>query len=106
MEIFNPDENANFVDHYLELKVDFSKSIFILTANDILHMLEPLLNRLEIIHINPYIEEEKIAIAQSHLLPIVKEEAGIKDSNFEISNEILSKIIAGNYQFNSRLVLL
>ena len=56
MEILNPEENTNFVDHYLDIKVDFSKAIFILTANEVLNMLEPLRNRLEIIEIPAYIE--------------------------------------------------
>ena len=60
MEILNPEENSNFVDHYLDIKVDFSKVIFILTANEILHMLEPLKNRLEIIEVPEYIEQEKV----------------------------------------------
>lgn len=62
LEILNPDENMNFVDHYLDIKVDFSNVIFILTANEILHMLEPLRNRLELLEIPAYIEEEKVAI--------------------------------------------
>jgi len=49
MEILNPEESHNFVDHYLDIKVDFSEVIFILTANSVINMLEPLRNRLEII---------------------------------------------------------
>ena len=60
LEILNPEENMNFVDHYLDIKVDFSSVIFILTANEVLHMLEPLRNRLEMIEIPAYIEEEKL----------------------------------------------
>lgn len=54
LEILNPEENNEFVDHYLDIKVDFSQAIFILTANEVLHMLEPLRNRLEIISIPSY----------------------------------------------------
>ena len=60
MEILNPEENHNFTDHYLDIKVDFSNVVFILTANQILNMLEPLRNRLEIIEVPPYIEQEKV----------------------------------------------
>jgi len=60
MEILNPEENHNFTDHYLDIKVDFSNVIFILTANQILNMLEPLRNRLEIIEVPAYIEQEKV----------------------------------------------
>ena len=61
LEILNPEENHNFVDHYLDIAVDFSQVIFILTANQVLNMLEPLRNRLEIIEIPPYIMQEKVS---------------------------------------------
>lgn len=64
MEILNPEENHNFTDHYLDVKVDFSNTIFILTANDTMNMLEPLKNRLEIIEVPAYIEEEKLEICK------------------------------------------
>lgn len=60
MEILNPEENHNFTDHYMDIKIDFSNTIFILTANNIMSMLEPLKNRLEIIEVPAYIEEEKL----------------------------------------------
>lgn len=60
LEILNPEENHEFVDHYLDIKVDFSQVIFILTANSILDMLEPLKNRLEIIEVNTYVTHEKL----------------------------------------------
>jgi len=56
LEILNPEESSNFTDHYLDIKFDFSKVIFVLTANSVLNMLEPLRNRLEIIEIPAYIE--------------------------------------------------
>lgn len=62
LEILNPEENENFTDHYLDIKVDFSQVIFILTANEPLNMLEPLRNRLEIIEVPAYIEQEKVKI--------------------------------------------
>ena len=60
MEILNPEENHNFTDHYLDIKVDFSQVVFILTSNQVLNMLEPLRNRLEIIEVPAYIEQEKV----------------------------------------------
>lgn len=60
MEILNPEENCNFTDHYLDIKVDFSQVIFVLTSNQALNMLEPLRNRLEIIEVPAYIEQEKV----------------------------------------------
>lgn len=60
LEILNHEENHNFVDHYLDIKVDFSRVIFVLTANQTLNMLEPLRNRLEIIEVPAYIDKEKV----------------------------------------------
>lgn len=59
----NPEESANFTDHYMDIKTDFSKVVFILTANSIQPILEPLKNRMEIIKIEPYIEDQKLKIA-------------------------------------------
>lgn len=56
LEILNPEDSANFNDHYLDLKVDFSQVVFILTANSLLDMLEPLKNRLEVIRVPAYID--------------------------------------------------
>jgi ATP-dependent Lon protease len=69
LEILNPDENSNFTDHYLDIKVDFSNVVFILTANHVLNMLEPLRNRLEVIEIPPYIDEEKLVIGKNYIIP-------------------------------------
>jgi ATP-dependent Lon protease len=69
LEILNPEEQANFTDHYMDIKTDFSNCIFILTANSIMQMLEPLRNRLEIIKVDSYIEEEKLQIANNYLVP-------------------------------------
>ncbi len=73
MEILNPEESANFTDHYLDIKTDFSQVIFILTANSIQNILEPLKNRMEIIKIEPYIEEEKLDIAKKYLIPEINQ---------------------------------
>lgn len=69
LEILNPEESANFTDHYLDIKTDFSQVVFILTANSIAPILEPLKNRMEIIKIEPYIEQNKLAIAKDYLIP-------------------------------------
>lgn len=69
LEILNPEESANFTDHYLDIKTDFSQTIFILTANSISTILEPLKNRMEIIKIEPYIEEAKLEIAKKYITP-------------------------------------
>lgn len=67
--MLNPEESSNFTDHYLDIKTDFSQVVFILTANSIQPILEPLKNRMEIIKIEPYIEENKLKIAKDYLLP-------------------------------------
>lgn len=95
LEILNPEENANFVDHYLDIKVDFSHVIFILTANEIFHILEPLKNRLEIISIPGYIEEEKLSIAQNYILPQVLQENGVREDHLRFNNQVLLQIIKG-----------
>ena len=95
LEILNPEENMNFVDHYLDIKVDFSNVIFILTANEIVHILEPLKNRLEIIAIPGYIEEEKLSIAQNYLLPQVLSEAGVEKNWLNFNDNVLVQIIKG-----------
>lgn len=97
MEILNPEENSNFVDHYLDIKVDFSQVIFILTANNILNMLEPLKNRLEIIEIPPYIQQEKLNIAKKYLIPKLNESYKFKHDSIKFSNEDLLQIINGIY---------
>ena len=95
LEILNPEENANFVDHYLDIKVDFSNVIFILTANEIFHILEPLKNRLEIISIPGYIEEEKLSIAQNYILPQVLHDSGVEKSWVNFNDTSLIHIIKG-----------
>lgn len=77
MEILNPEENHNFNDHYMDIKIDFSNTIFILTANNIMNMLEPLKNRLEIIEIPAYIEEEKMQISKKFIIPKAIQSNGI-----------------------------
>jgi Lon-like ATP-dependent protease len=95
MEILNPEENHNFTDHYLDIKVDFSNVIFILTANQILNMLEPLRNRLEIIEVPAYIEQEKLLIGKEYLLPAVLAEHGLDPHNIVFDDEALTRIIKG-----------
>jgi endopeptidase La len=95
MEILNPEENQNFTDHYLDIKVDFSNVVFILTSNQVLNMLEPLRNRLEIIDVPAYIEEEKLTIAKKYLLPGVLAENGLGPNSIIFDDNSISKIIKG-----------
>lgn len=95
MEILNPEENQNFTDHYLDIKVDFSNVVFILTANQVLNMLEPLRNRLEIIEVPAYIEEEKLTIAKNYLVPAVLKEHGLEADSIAFNDETMTRIIKG-----------
>ncbi|CAD8074774.1 unnamed protein product [Paramecium sonneborni] len=93
LEILNPEENHNFTDHYMDISVDFSHVIFILTSNDTLQMLEPLKNRLETIDIQAYIQEEKLQIANNFLVNKSIESNGLKQQMIKYDNETLIKII-------------
>jgi ATP-dependent Lon protease len=93
LEVLDPEQNSNFYDNYLELDYDLSKVLFIATANSLSTIQPALRDRMEIIEINGYTTEEKIQIAQEHLLPKVMEETGLKKSNLKISDKVLETII-------------
>lgn len=93
LEVLDPEQNHAFYDNYLELEYDLSKVLFIATANDIQHIQPALRDRLEIIDLNGYAVEEKVQIAQRHLLPKQKELHGLKNLNIKVSNTVLEKII-------------
>jgi Lon-like ATP-dependent protease len=95
MEILNPEENNNFTDHFLDIKVDFSQVVFILTSNQMFNMLEPLRNRLEIIDVPAYIEQEKMSIAKNHLIPAVLDENGLPQNSINFDDESVRRIIKG-----------
>ena len=83
LEVLDPEQNATFNDHYLDVDYDLSDVLFITTANS-LNMPQPLLDRMEIIRIPGYTEDEKIEIAQRHLQPEMIKEHGIKDGEFKV----------------------
>jgi len=93
LEVLDGEQNNKFVDHYLEVPVDLSDVLFIATANSIKNIPRPLLDRLEIIEINSYTENEKINIAQRFLLPKQKKKHGIEKISLTVSKEAISKII-------------
>ncbi|MGZ3863170.1 MAG: endopeptidase La [Bacteroidia bacterium] len=93
LEVLDPEQNSTFYDNYLELDYDLSKVLFIATANSLSSIQPALRDRMEIIEINGYTTEEKIQIAQQHLLPKVMEETGLKKSNLKISDKVIEKII-------------
>lgn len=92
LEVLDPEQNATFNDHYLEVDYDLSDVMFVTTANT-LKMPQPLLDRMEIIRIPGYTEDEKIAIAQNHLLPKQLVLHGLKKSEFSIEEQALRDLI-------------
>ena len=94
LEVLDGEQNSRFVDHYVELPVDLSEVLFISTANDISQISQPLLDRMEIIELNSYTENEKIHIAKEHLIPKQLVKNGLKKKNLTITEKALSLIIS------------
>ena len=94
LEILDPEQNHTFQDHYIELDYDLSKILFICTANSLHSLRGPLLDRMETIPIEGYIDEEKLNIAKRHLIPRQKKRNGLSDYELEISDSILMEVIS------------
>jgi ATP-dependent Lon protease len=92
LEVLDPEQNNTFVDHYLEVEYDLSQVMFITTANSY-NMPGPLLDRMEIIPLAGYTEDEKREIAKGHLLPKVTKNHGLKKGEFSVTDEALTEII-------------
>jgi len=92
LEVLDPEQNSRFQDHYLELDYDLSDVMFVTTANS-LDMQQPLLDRMEIIRLEGYTEDEKVEIARRHLIPKQLEAHGVKEGELEFSDEGLRGII-------------
>ena len=93
LEVLDPEQNNTFYDNYLELEYDLSKVLFIATANNIQNIQPALRDRLEIIDLSGYAVEEKIQIAQRHLVPKQKEAHGLGKVKLKISDKVLQRII-------------
>ncbi len=93
LEVLDPEQNFSFADHYLEVPFDLSKVMFIATANVIDPIPPALRDRMEIIEINGYIEEEKIAIAEKYLIPKQLENHGIKDDQIVFTRAAVQTIV-------------
>ncbi|WP_096701842.1 endopeptidase La [Magnetospirillum sp. 15-1] len=92
LEVLDPEQNATFNDHYLEVDYDLSDVMFVTTANT-MRMPQPLLDRMEIIRLSGYTEDEKVEISKRHLLPKVIKAAGLKKGEWSISDEALRHIV-------------
>ena len=93
LEALDPEQNGSFSDHYLNLPFDLSKVMFILTANVTDTIPSALLDRMEVIHLSGYTEEEKVTIAEKHLVPRQIRENGLKPRQFSISQNALRRMI-------------
>ena len=93
LEVLDPEQNKDFTDHFLEIPFDLSKVMFITTANTTETIPRPLLDRMEVIEISGYTEEEKVKIAQRYLVPKQMEAHGLKKKNFSISENALRDLI-------------
>ncbi|MBT2134112.1 endopeptidase La [Croceibacterium sp. LX-88] len=92
LEVLDPEQNAKFQDHYLELDIDLSDVMFVCTANS-LNLPQPLLDRMEIIRLEGYTEDEKVEIAQRHLIAKQVEAHGLKKGEFELTEDGLRDLI-------------
>lgn len=95
LEVLDPEQNDSFQDHYLDLELDLSKVFFVTTANSLHTIHRPLQDRLEIIEIGSYTEEEKIEIALKHLMPKQLERNGLKTITVKFERSALKKLIRG-----------
>ena len=92
LEVLDPEQNGTFVDHYLEVEYDLSSVLFVTTANQLV-MTPPLLDRMEVIRLAGYTEEEKVEIAQRHLFPKQLKRHGLKRGEFTLRKDALRSII-------------
>ena len=93
LEVLDPEQNNTFTDHFLEIPFDLSKVMFITTANSTDTIPRPLLDRMEIVEVPGYTEEEKVKISQRYLIPKKTKEHGLKKENIKISEKALHDLI-------------
>lgn len=95
LEVLDSEQNSKFRDHYVELPIDLSEVLFIATANSLQDIPRPLLDRMEIIEVSSYTENEKAHIAREHLIAKQMEKNGLKPGQLSISDRALEKLIRG-----------
>jgi ATP-dependent Lon protease len=93
LEVLDPEQNSEFLDHYLDLRVDLSKVLFICTANQLDSIPPPLLDRMETMRLSGYIAEEKLEIARNHLWPRLLQRNGLTDDQLKINDAGLKYVI-------------
>nr|XP_003938878.1 lon protease homolog, mitochondrial [Saimiri boliviensis boliviensis] len=93
LELLDPEQNANFLDHYLDVPVDLSKVLFICTANVTDTIPEPLRDRMEMINVSGYVAQEKLAIAERYLVPQARALCGLDESKAKLSSDVLTLLI-------------
>uniref|UniRef100_A0A3Q3GRR9 Lon protease homolog n=1 Tax=Labrus bergylta TaxID=56723 RepID=A0A3Q3GRR9_9LABR len=93
LELLDPEQNANFLDHYLDVPVDLSKVLFICTANVLDTIPEPLRDRMEMINVSGYVAQEKLAIAERYLVPQLRSQCGLTEEKASISSDALGLLI-------------
>ncbi|KAF6306580.1 lon peptidase 1, mitochondrial [Rhinolophus ferrumequinum] len=93
LELLDPEQNANFLDHYLDVPVDLSKVLFICTANVTETIPEPLRDRMEMINVSGYVAQEKLAIAERYLVPQARALCGLDESKAKLSSDVLTVLI-------------
>src|SRR6187200_2861314 len=92
LEVLDPEQNSSFSDHYLEVDYDLSNVMFVTTANT-LNIPPPLMDRMEIIRIAGYTEDEKIEISRRHLIPKILKEHGLAPKEFSLEDDALQTVI-------------
>ncbi|XP_031621137.1 lon protease homolog, mitochondrial [Contarinia nasturtii] len=93
LELLDPEQNCNFLDHFLDVPVDLSKVLFICTANVIDTIPDPLRDRMELIEMSGYVGQEKVAIAKQYLIPNARKESGLNDEQIQIEEKALWTLI-------------
>ncbi|XP_027441679.2 lon protease homolog, mitochondrial [Zalophus californianus] len=93
LELLDPEQNANFLDHYLDVPVDLSKVLFICTANVTETIPEPLRDRMEMINVSGYVAQEKLAIAERYLVPQARALCGLDENKARLSSDVLTVLI-------------
>lgn len=93
LEVLDSEQNSRFQDHYVEIPMDLSEVLFIATANDVQTIPRPLLDRMELIEVSSYTENEKVHIAREHLIAKQMEKNGLKEGQLAFSSKALEQLI-------------